>query len=509
METYEKAVMDPVAGSLGRIWLEYARFAEERDKMITAQNVYLRALVGNGTSSTPAAVTDEQDSPLLWNEFLEMMRRKKNPSLTLQDLKRAVENEHVRKRALPSSAAEVVTSSTEVMSSTSLEQPEEKRARTEQVSLSSSVASAENPLPPSVSQNAPPPTTKTYVVTAEDVENEKSMLLEMTSQMPSDIWAEWITRDGDAPPTAPEYPLFTPTRPKLSDSSGRDLVGDEMALAVMERLLQDSGTVLLETCRGLWLLTALKEKEAAKAIENLDKTLQSEMKVLESNLDARLSVAGPARGAVEQMNANERKGFEASCSNRRRQLLDKIAWDFRQILCIQQLVLTQMKVPGFDGPTVDSTALEFQSRICSLLHTAFFLRKNLGEDTHKATLKSSAARLKRDSNRSPVPRASTTTSRSPPRSPVRSPVRSPIPGAASLAPPPPQHMPPPLYGDPMVYPQQQQQQQPPLPQPGYPMQPMAYPPMAPQQNHTVQNPNVHMMPPANGYAYPPPSQPYY
>lgn len=249
METYEKAVQDPVAGSLGRIWLEYARFAEDRSKLVTAQNTYLRALVGKGT--TPAAVTDEQDTELLWGEFLEMMRKEK-PSLTLESLKQAVEKEHTRKRA----QADAVPSA------------QLKRARVEEE------AQPQPPIPAATVSPAftdPPP--KTYVVTAEDVDNAKTTLIDMTSQMPPDISAAWMIRDGDAPATPPEFPLFSPTRPKLSDATGRDLVGDEMALAVIERLMEDSGTVLLETCRGLWLLTALKQKEATKAIENLDKTM--------------------------------------------------------------------------------------------------------------------------------------------------------------------------------------------------------------------------------------------
>ena len=49
----------PVAGSVGRVWLDYARFAQEREKLRTAQKIYLRALAGD--KSVPAAVTDEQD----------------------------------------------------------------------------------------------------------------------------------------------------------------------------------------------------------------------------------------------------------------------------------------------------------------------------------------------------------------------------------------------------------------------------------------------------------------
>jgi hypothetical protein len=112
------------------------------------------------------------------------------------------------------------------------------------------------------------------------------------------------------------------------------------------------------------------------------------------------------------MNENERKAFEESCSQRRQELLSKYAWEFRSLLCCQQTILTKLAVPGFDGPTVDEHTLEFQSSICSLLHTAFFLRKNLGQEQHNKMLESQWERVQRD-GRSPGPG-----SRSPPHSPM-------------------------------------------------------------------------------------------
>ena len=67
-----------------------------------------------------------------------------------------------------------------------------------------------------------------------------------------------------------------------------------------------------------------------------------------------------------------------------------------KLLCTQQQVLTKLQVPGFDGPTVDGNALELQSRLCSYLHSAFFLRARIGEEPHQAMLKSQAERLKSD-----------------------------------------------------------------------------------------------------------------
>ena len=54
------------------------------------QQVYLRALVGNGKMKS-AAVKDQQDQNLLWNEFYAMMK-KPNSTLTLDKLKEAVKN---------------------------------------------------------------------------------------------------------------------------------------------------------------------------------------------------------------------------------------------------------------------------------------------------------------------------------------------------------------------------------------------------------------------------------
>jgi len=473
METYEQAVSDQIAGHVGRIWIEYARFSEERGKLITAQNVYLRALVGDANS--PPTVLDENEANLLWDDFLTMMQ-KKNSSLTLEALQRAVQKEHVNKRAQPDTAA-----------SHEIGEPSEKRVKME----------IEEPVVQS----------KTHVVTEDAVEAEKEGVLSMTTELAPEVSAEWMARDGDAPPQAPEPPLFSPTRPKLTDPSGRDLLGDEMAVAITQKLLSETGNVLLEACSALWFLSAVKEKEQHHAIEGLDKTLKAEVEKLENSHAARLSVSGAARAAVEMMNASELTGLHESCSQRRRDLLSNYAWEFRKILHLQQTILTKLGVPGFKGPSVDAAALDYQSKICSLLHTAFFLRKNLGEETHKKTLRSQLERLKRDMDsngrsRSPAPGRR---SPMPPggkrnRSPMHTPPRSPAgphgmvptqfpPAMQQLYPPPPPPPPPP------------QQQQ--VPQyNGIP--PQGYPPMM------VPSQMAHQVPLIPGQ-YPPqqPPPPYY
>ena len=79
-EAYEDATKCPLSGNVGRIWLDYARFFEDRGKVRSAQQVYLRALVGdkhdNGNKEAGGKVKDEQDRTLLWSEFLKMMQTK-------------------------------------------------------------------------------------------------------------------------------------------------------------------------------------------------------------------------------------------------------------------------------------------------------------------------------------------------------------------------------------------------------------------------------------------------
>ena len=224
----------PIAGSVGRVWLDYARFAQDRDKLRTAQKIYLRSL---------QAVTDEQDRDVLWSEFLEMMRQTK-PDLTMTELKKAVDDEALM------DAPDSVTSAAD----DDLERPE-KRPRLEEPVLLE---------------------TRTHVVTAEEVTAEATDLLMLTqSGLPPEISAAWFVRDGDSPPSPPRS-LFSASPPKLADPTGKEILGKKLALAVITRLLKDGqGTILLDVCRGLWMLTALKEKEAAKIIDTLDQSLVS------------------------------------------------------------------------------------------------------------------------------------------------------------------------------------------------------------------------------------------
>ena len=55
------------------------------------------------------------------------------------------------------------------------------------------------------------------------------------------------------------------------------------------------------------------------------------MEELDASLETRLSVAGAASSAVQQMNDNERNAFQQTCYQRRQEALNSIAWDFRNV----------------------------------------------------------------------------------------------------------------------------------------------------------------------------------
>jgi hypothetical protein len=126
--------------------------------------------------------------------------------------------------------------------------------------------------------------------------------------------------------------------------------------------------------------------------------LASEHERLESELDARLSMAGMEMSeAVALMNDRERQISLHQANQQRQQLVYQSAWDFRQLLCLQQQVLSQLDVPGFeDGPTVDAETLQLQSYLCQYLHSAFYIRNRMGSEPHESMLKSQLKKLLRE-----------------------------------------------------------------------------------------------------------------
>ena len=162
-------------------------------------------------------------------------------------------------------------------------------------------------------------------------------------------------------------------------------------------------------------------------------------------------MAGPAlKAAVEQTNDSERNEAMATWNQRQHQLLDSIAWEFRKLLTVQQSILTSVRLPGFHGPTVDSGTIVLQSKICSVMHSAFFLRNRIDEKTHLAMLKKLEEKLAKE----------------------------------EVTPPPP----PPRAVNPIAFPppQPQHQQHPNLPPPPFPQQgPPPPPPLPPGQAYPV------------------------
>jgi hypothetical protein len=501
-EAYEQAVHDPVAGDLGRIWLDYAAFLGERSKFRNAQDVYLRALVGKAGGKGPA-VTDEQDSDILWQTFLEMMRQQKeNPDLTLEELKAAVATNE---------PAAAMTDDPEDEDSTM--EPNRKR-----IKLDGDVPDAP---PSSAAFGGPPPTgsapeeaaAKVHVVVPEATKAEATAFMPVLAQpdLPPDLKAAWMVRDGTGVAQPPEPPLFLAAPPKLSDPSGKDLLGRDLALELTQTLLSPAGNLVLQVCRALWTMSALQERESGKRLDALDESLLEAHAHREADWANRLSVAAEANeSSIHHMIGQERHSFAQSCCQERERLFHAAAWEARRLLCAQQIVLSKLRIPTFTqdgGTTVDSSTLARQATVCAFLHSAFYLRQRIGTDPHLSMLASQAKRL------TMLPAGGM------PPPPVtiekRTPVSAPMPQSRSHQPQQQQQMyhnhPPPGYGN---YPPQQQQQQ----------QPMygggggygAYPPQQQQPMYSGQQQQMMqqqhppgMPPPGYGGPPPPPGQPQY
>lgn len=351
-EVYEQAINCPVAGEVGKIWLEYAQFLEERGRPRTAQKVYLRALVGEG--NTGPAVKNAEDQTLLWKAFLGMMQTlRKNPSLTLEDLKRAVEQEH-------STIGEVGGAVT-----ANLTVPDVP---------TSNATAEEAPRPAKRSRWNKKAPEETETLNPSNIETTAGVLITTSKNMPPEIETLWHARDGGSFPSPPDPPLFTAHPPKLGDPSGKDLIGNETALKLLQMLTAKThdgksvGSALLDLCNACWMMAALKEDEVAKAQVNLEKKIVrlllrvaivitiltvanslsfpisyssvqiADTETLESNLDARASVAGGALAAVQQANEHERAQFNTQCQVQREQLVASSAWEFRKV---RSLVLSR------------------------------------------------------------------------------------------------------------------------------------------------------------------------
>ena len=59
---------------------------------------------------------------------------------------------------------------------------------------------------------------------------------------------------------------------------------------------------------------------------------------METELESRLSVAGSAFSAVQQMNASEKNHFLTMCNQERQQLSSLISWEFRHVSCFDHQI---------------------------------------------------------------------------------------------------------------------------------------------------------------------------
>jgi hypothetical protein len=276
---YEQATNCPVAGGTGRIWSEYARFLEERGRPRTAQNLYLRALVGGGGAGEDGMVgprvSDPADRDALWDGFLRMMRSlKKNPDLTLDELKSAARREHLGGGgggAADRAAADGVGSMSYLRVSSpaagivGLAKDEEDDAARPAKRSRWNV-------------RAPAPT---VAVGAGGIDTIARILLASSRNVPPEIEMLWFARDGGSIPSRPEPALFAASPPKLGDPSGKDLLGNETALRILRMLTETThdgrrlGSAVLELCHACWMMTALKEEEVARAQASIEKKIVS------------------------------------------------------------------------------------------------------------------------------------------------------------------------------------------------------------------------------------------
>ena len=176
------------------------------------------------------------------------------------------------------------------------------------------------------------------------------------------------------------------------------MVGIDLAIKIVQRLLSPSGDIVLEICRALWMMHGLFEQSQYETFLAIDTKLQNESERLESELEARLSVAGTGMSeAVSLMNERERSIVHHQANQQRQQLVNRSAWAFRQLLYLQQVVLSKLDIPGFeDGPTVDAESLLMQSYICQYIHSAFYIRHRMGSEPHESMLRSQLKKLLRE-----------------------------------------------------------------------------------------------------------------
>ena len=118
------------------------------------------------------------------------------------------------------------------------------------------------------------------------------------------------------------------------------MLGIDLAIKLIQRLLSPSGGIILDVSRALWMLHGIQEQVSYDTFQSIDQQYQMEYERLESELVARLSVAGVGMSdAVRLMNDRERQVYYHQINQQRNHIVIQTAWDFRLLLCVQQMVL--------------------------------------------------------------------------------------------------------------------------------------------------------------------------
>jgi len=253
--------------------------------------VYLRALAG-GNPSDKGAVTDETERFKLWNDFLSLTRETTNdPTLTIDALMTAVREEHsnTQQDSQPNTT-------NQTNSQQSLDQSHQRPTKIQKLNHiennfttpaipgTSITTHASNDIKQLTSISNPQDLasylsisnqTQPAISMTDQIQIETNRLISLTQgNMPPELLAVWLATDGDTSPSRPEPPLFGPSPPKLSDFSGKDVLGSGMALELL-RILKNpkEGNIVLDVCRGCWTMTALKEQEVAKTIKYFEEKM--------------------------------------------------------------------------------------------------------------------------------------------------------------------------------------------------------------------------------------------
>ncbi len=258
---------------MGEIWSEYAQFLEERGRPRAAQKLYLRALVGDEGSPGSATheeprVKDSAHRTLLWNEFLRMMQSlRKKPDLTMEDLQRAAMKERLGQGSDGEGDSEGLRAGQPIPDPQISTSPALFELPTTQVEVGRPAKRSR--------WDRHSPVDDVLSVNAGTIDAAAGILYVSSVNAPPEIQTLWLARDGGALPSRPEPSLFSASPPKLGDPSGKDLVGNETALRILKLLTaktHDSksvGSAVLDLCEACWMMTAIKEEEAARAQESL------------------------------------------------------------------------------------------------------------------------------------------------------------------------------------------------------------------------------------------------